>query len=131
MFGFGTKAELVFGSPIKPIKLTAKTIEIGRSEQAISLGKVGDKSLFYQFDGRKLLFKDNYYTHSISRNHCHLTWDNKSKRYLLTDYSRKGTWINGIKVGRVVNSTLENGDHVAIGSKDLKFEILYPRRFLF
>jgi hypothetical protein len=137
MFG-RRKAQLVFGDPIKPVNLKAKKIKIGRDPEKFM--KTGEKTV-YDFYGKSLKFKNTPVTSKVSENHCIFTWDKNRKRYLITDTSKFGTWkiesrdgkekgeLKRLRSGK--NYVLNHGDIICLGNKEIKLEILYPKRFLF
>jgi pSer/pThr/pTyr-binding forkhead associated (FHA) protein len=127
MFSFRKKAQLIFGDPIKPVTLKKDIIEIGRGDQNLKISE----SKVFDIVGNKLIFRAGILGQNVSRNHCKLSWDKRRKRYLITDFSKLGTWKNGEKLRRGKLYVLEHGDKISLGEIKNKFEILYSKRFLF
>ena len=129
---FGAKktktATLVFNKH-NSIIISEETIYIGRADDVLDINKDPNLDTLITKKGNEIRIKRHTITQGISRKHALLTKEKDGTYSIIDQGSKKGTFVNAIKVvpGKRVN--LKNKDRVdlsGIGDHSLiTFQILY------
>ena len=73
--------------------------------------------------GRRMDAVDTYLSHEfVSKIHAAVEWIEPN--WLIRDLSHNGTWVNGYRLSHDSRIPLEIGDHVDLGSEELRIEII-------
>ena len=71
-----------------------------------------------------------FYNEGISRKHCSIQYDPNERRFMVTDYSSSGTYINNVKKMQPgVVEYLDGGDTIRLGKSDDVVQFIAPQRF--